>query len=95
DPSFTLKQFIDQITFKPLSQTKLGNAQTDFDSQPFLNVFESVLDELIKYRKSIQREIDELEDESLAVETTYKDELNSLNTSLSVNNIFFSPPPKA
>ncbi|KAJ3369524.1 Exocyst complex component 5 [Allomyces arbusculus] len=95
DPNFNLKALVDSVTFRPLSLVALhatkpdspvaggGNtatAQTAFDARPFIKVMEAASDDLVKFRKRIQREIDDLEDVMLASETTYKQKLADMSS---------------
>ncbi|KNE67795.1 hypothetical protein AMAG_12517 [Allomyces macrogynus ATCC 38327] len=61
-----------------------ATAQPAFDARPFIKVMEAASDDLVKFRKRIQREIDDLEDVMLASETTYKQKLADMSSAFRV-----------
>ncbi|ORZ36510.1 exocyst complex component Sec10-domain-containing protein [Catenaria anguillulae PL171] len=85
DPAFKVHRIIDAITFRPLSVSRLhSNEQSQsFDVRPFAKLFTSTLDDLVRLRKRVQREINDLEDQLAAQETSSKSKLADLGKSFS------------
>ncbi|KAI9175659.1 Exocyst complex component 5 [Blastocladiella emersonii ATCC 22665] len=83
DPNFKVKTLVDAITFRPLSQTRVGGgggSAGDFDVRPFAAVFDATMDDLVRLRKKVQREIDDVEDSMAASEVGYKQRVGELGT---------------
>ncbi|KAL7748429.1 Exocyst complex component 5 [Sorochytrium milnesiophthora] len=98
--SFNTKDFVNSLTFTPLSLTKLtsgtssgatsatlgrptssGARVSEFDAKPFIHVFENALADLVKVRKRVLRNIEELEDAQTAADNVHKTKLGELNRS--------------
>ncbi|KAI9142981.1 exocyst complex component Sec10-like protein [Paraphysoderma sedebokerense] len=77
-PKFSSKDFIESLCYRHL-QTAKSSRQKEFDPKPFIRTFESSIEELVRLRKKVQRQIDDLEDEAAAMQKSHKAKSTDLN----------------